>query len=107
MRDPDPTARRGLSDPAHAAHAWRRFRRILSWMALAAALTVAAVLWWLKLTLGPLPWAMIGAVVAGVGLTILMGAALMGLVFMSSGTGHDEDVDQFNERIWSVEDKDD
>jgi hypothetical protein len=30
------------------------------------------------------------AMAIGVGLSILLGGALMGLVFLSSGTGHDE-----------------
>lgn len=30
------------------------------------------------------------AAVLGIGLTMMLGAALMGLLFLSSGTGHDE-----------------
>lgn len=36
---------------------------------------------------------MIIATTVGVGLSVLLGAALMGLVFLSSGTGHDESIE--------------
>ena len=32
------------------------------------------------------------AIIGGVGGSVMLAAALMGLVFLSSGTGHDEDV---------------
>ena len=88
-----------LADPDYAAFAWRRFRRIMAWMTLAAAVSVVAVLYVLQLQLGPLPLFMVLAVSGGVGFTVLMAAGLMGLVFLSSGTGHDEDVDAFNTAI--------
>jgi uncharacterized membrane protein len=34
---------------------------------------------------------MVVATIAGVGLTVLVGTGLMGLVFLSHRTGHDED----------------
>ena len=40
---------------------------------------------------------MIIATAAGVGLSVMLGAALMGLVFLSSGTGHDESVTDLTE----------
>lgn len=36
---------------------------------------------------------MIIATAAGVGLSVMLGAALMGLVFLSSGSGHDESIE--------------
>ena len=40
------------------------------------------------------------ATALGIGFTMLLGSALMGLVFLSSGTGHDEAVeDPFEEEI--------
>jgi hypothetical protein len=41
---------------------------------------------------GPLSWITIAAAIGGFGGTSMMTAALMGLVFLSSGTGHDERV---------------
>jgi hypothetical protein len=83
----------GLDDPDYAAFAWGRYRRVLGWMALASlgtAILSILVLWhllgWLNLTI-------ILATGLGVFLTMMMGAALMGLMFPSSGSGHDEQVE--------------
>lgn len=83
----------GLDDPDYAAFAWARYRRLLGWMGLATALIVAIAVWLLDIWYGPLSWVAILAAIAGFGATIMMAAALMGLVFLSSGSGHDEDVD--------------
>lgn len=99
MRQTDNMPPNSLSDSAYAAFAWGRFRRIMGWMTLTSLITVGVVLWWLHQAMGPMPWAMIGAVVAGVGLSVLLGTGLMGLVFLSSGTGHDEDVAGFTNSL--------
>lgn len=72
-----------------AALAWRRYRRLMRWMALAAAIAVVLALAYLK-SRGPLPLAMVVATTLGVGLSVMLGTALMGLVFLSSVSGHDE-----------------
>ncbi|MDF0490616.1 hypothetical protein PX554_21010 [Sphingomonas sp. H39-1-10] len=84
----------GLDDPAAAAFAWARFRRILLWMGVVAVVFIAAAVWALQATYGPLSFIAILAVVGGAGGSIMLAAALMGLVFLSSGTGHDESVDR-------------
>jgi lipopolysaccharide export LptBFGC system permease protein LptF len=79
-----------LEDPATAAHAWRRYRRLMWWMAGAATIVTALALSFLYARHG---WANIHlyiAAAAGVFLSVLLGAGLMGLVFLSAGTGHDE-----------------
>ena len=86
-----------LSDPEYAAFAWRRYRRLMIWMTFAASIAVLAALAYLKATVGALPLPIILATVAGVGFTVLLAAALMGLVFLSSGSGHDQDVADFEE----------
>jgi uncharacterized protein (DUF2062 family) len=81
-----------LDDPRYAAFAWGRFKRILWWMAGVAALASAVavgMMWW---SLGELRIHVAIATVLGTFLTIMMTAALMGLMFLSSGTGHDEQV---------------
>ena len=83
----------GLDDPEYAAFAWARYRRLLGWMALAAALIVALGIAGLEHFYGPLSIVAILATIGGVGGSIMLAAALMGLVFLSSGTGHDESVD--------------
>jgi hypothetical protein len=81
-----------LDDPQYANYAWDRYRRLMLWMALAAAVAVALALLYLKLTLGAVPWLMALFTGLGVFISVLLGAALMGLVFLSSGSGHDEAV---------------
>ena len=44
---------------------------------------------------GPLGWVASAATVGGVFATVLMAGALMGLAFLSSGSGHDESVRDF------------
>lgn len=86
----------GLDDPDYAAFAWARYRRMLGWMALAAVIAVSIAIYILDQVYGPLSRVAILAAIGGFGATIMMAAALMGLVFLSSGSGHDEDVDRFD-----------
>lgn len=79
-----------LSGVERTAVAWARYRMMMRWMVLAAAVAALAALAYLKATGGPLPIHMVIATIAGVGLSVLLGAALMLLVFLSSGSGHDE-----------------
>ena len=93
-----------LDDPENAAHAWARYRRI---MKLLLAITIATVV----LAVGLL-YAFNGmvsvhfyiAVALGISFTMLLGGGLMGLVFLSNGTGHDESVDNkmpSHDELWS------
>lgn len=82
-----------LDDPHNAAHAWARYRRLMKWM---FALTSSTVL----ISLGILYWRnglvsihLYIATALGVTAAMMLMAALMGLVFLSSGTGHDEAID--------------
>lgn len=83
-----------LDDPDYAAFAWARYRRLLKWMALVSALAAAGVIAILWRQIGPLPIHMMIATALGVGLSVMMAAALFGLIFLSSGTGHDEAVER-------------
>ena len=87
------TPRHDLDDPEYAAFAWGRYRRILKFMALVALLTAGIaelVLWrWL----GELNFVTASATFLGVFTTVMLAAALMGLMFLSSGSGHDERVE--------------
>ena len=98
-----------LDDPRNAAHAWARYRKI---MKVLMAVTVATVL----LALGLL-YAFNGmisvhfyiAVAIGISFTMLLGGGLMGLVFLSNGTGHDESVDNRmpgRDELWTPRDED-
>jgi hypothetical protein len=49
------------------------------------------------------------AVAIGISFTMLLGGGLMGLVFLSNGTGHDEAVDNkmpSHDELWSRKDDD-
>jgi hypothetical protein len=83
--------RNRLADPAYAAFAWGRFRRIMRWMLLFALLAVAAAFVYLWLAGVGFTIHLVVATIAGVGGTVLLGTALMGLAFLSSGSGHDAD----------------
>ena len=86
----------GLDDRDYASFAWRRFRRVLGWMALAGAVTAALCWWWIDHQYGPLGWVATLALLGGVFFSVLMAGALMGLAFLSSGSGHDEHVRDFD-----------
>ena len=82
-----------LDDPRTAAHAWQRYRRLMRLMML---LTVGAVMVALALVyrgFGMVSAHLFIATALGVGCSMLLMSALMGLVFLSSGTGHDEAID--------------
>jgi hypothetical protein len=85
--------KRGLDDPEYAAFAWRRFRKILWWMTGVAVLAVLVAEYALYSALGELQIVTAIATAIGVFFTIMLTAALMGLMFLSSGTGHDEQVE--------------
>lgn len=76
--------------PEASALAWSRYKYMMKWMALASAVAAAIAVAYLKATSDAMPWQMVLATVAGVGLSVLLGTALMGLVFLSDRTGHDE-----------------
>lgn len=83
-----------LDDRATSNIAWARYRRLMRGMAIVSALAVVLALLYLHFALpGGLSIHMIIATSAGVGLSVMLGAALMGLVFLSSGSGHDEAIE--------------
>ncbi len=85
-------ARPDLDDPDYARFAWARYRRLMLWMVLATTVAVAGGLALLRAMSGPIPIHMAIATAGGVFFSVLLAAALMGLVFLSSGSGHDETI---------------
>jgi hypothetical protein len=82
-----------LDDPHNAAHAWARYRRI---MRLLLGVTIGVVLIAMALLYkfnGTVSVHFYIAVALGISFTMLLGGGLMGLAFLSNGTGHDESVD--------------
>lgn len=83
MPIPDPV-------PSPRGSAWRRFRQIMRWMSLAAILAAALAVWFVAQGESEVRIHMLIATALGAGLSVLLGAALMTLTFISSGSGHDE-----------------
>ncbi len=71
---------------------WGRFRRLMSFMAIGTGTIITTtflVIWYLT---GPMPIHFVLAISLGIFAMVMLTGALMGLVFVSSSTGHDEDV---------------
>lgn len=82
-----------LDDPVVAAHAWARYRRLMRGMAVAAGVTAIVAITILHLRNPDASIHLYIAAAAGVFISVLLGAALMGLVFLSAGTGHDDAIE--------------
>ena len=88
------TKKSPLDDPQNAAFAWARYRRIMRFMLLLTVGIVAIAMALLfKFGEEEVSVHFYIAVALGIGFTMLLTSALMGLVFLSSGTGPDESVD--------------
>jgi len=72
------------------AEAWARYKKLMSWMAIVAVVAVLLALIYLKSSGGPVPIHMMIATIAGVGFSVLLGTGLMGLVYFSNHSGHDD-----------------
>lgn len=78
-----------LEDPDKAAFAWARYRRLMRFMVLVTLVVVALSLAWLYYWHGFVSVHFYIAVGLGIAASMMLMAALMGLVFLSNGTGHD------------------
>ena len=91
---PRPRPPKKAADYERAAVAWARYKQTMKWMVLLAAICVLLSLIYLKSFGDPVPIHMVIATVAGVGLMVLVGTGLMGLVFLSNRTGHDDEANR-------------
>ncbi len=90
-----------LDDPEYAHFAWARYRRLMKYMTLVTAAVVIIALGIMFYLHGMVSIHLYIATALGVAAAMLLTAALMGLVFMSSGTGHDEAVeDEISKEIY-------
>ena len=87
------TRRSPLDDPKIAAHAWTRYKRLMRWMVGFTLVVVVVALTLVYREIGLASVHFYIATALGVGFAVLLMSALMGLVFLSSGTGHDESID--------------
>lgn len=81
-----------FDSPETAAFVWARFRRLMRWMFLVTVTVVIGALAVLYKQEGMVSIHFYIAVAIGMSFAMLLMAALMGLVFLSSGSGHDESV---------------
>jgi len=81
-----------LDDPRKAAHAWARYKRVMRLMMMVTVILVIGSFVALYRQNGLVSPHLYIAAALGVGFTMLLASALMGLIFLSSGTGHDEAV---------------
>lgn len=82
-----------LDDPLYASVAWARYWRLMRGMAKFTFVCIAVSLTILFYLHGFVSIHMYIATAGGVALTLMLMAALMGLVFLSSESGHDESID--------------
>ncbi len=87
MASPSP-----LDDPTTAAFAWARYRRLMRFMMTITLLMVGAACIALYKANGLVSAHFYVATALGIGFAMLLMSALMGLVFLSNGTGHDHAV---------------
>ncbi len=88
------TKKSPLDDPQNAAFAWARYRRIMRFMLLLTVGIVAIAMALLfKFGEEEVSVHFYIAVAMGIGFTMLLTRAPIGLVFLSSGTGHAESVE--------------
>ncbi len=79
-----------LDDPRVAAFAWARYRRLMRWMMLVTLTRVIGAMVMLYRSNGLVSIHFYIATALGISFAMLLMSALMGLVFLSNGTGHDE-----------------
>lgn len=81
-----------LDNPENAAFAWARFRRLMRlMMGITLGTVIIALVVIYKQVDNVSPHFFIAAAL-GIGFSMLLMSALMGLVFLSNGTGHDDAV---------------
>jgi hypothetical protein len=80
-----------MNDP-NAMTPVRRYWRLVGIMAAVAAVAIVGALWYLQRSGTPLRLHVALATGLGVGLTLLLAGVLMGLVFFSARSGHDQAV---------------
>ncbi len=93
-----------LDDPENAAYAWARYRQIMKLLMWVTVATVLLALGLLYAFNGAISVHFYIAVALGISFTMLLGGGLMGLAFLSNGTGHDESVDNklpSRDELWS------
>lgn len=92
------TTKSPLDDPQTAQFAWGRFKRLMWLMGSVTGVVIIAAIIFLYAEHGMVSIHLYIAAALGVGFTMMLMSALMGLVFLSSGTGHDEAIHDHAEK---------
>jgi hypothetical protein len=82
-----------LDDPEYSKFAWQRYWRLMRWMAAFTILLTAAVLGAFFMKYGMVSVHLYIATGGAIVAAILLTAGLMGLIFLSSGSGHDDAIE--------------
>lgn len=82
-----------FDNPITASHAWARYRRLMRFMFCVTTAVVIIALVAIYREVGPVSPHLFIATALGIGFAMLLMSALMGLVFLSSDTGHDQAVE--------------
>jgi hypothetical protein len=82
-----------LDDPEYSGFAWNRYWRLMRWMFAFTIFVTALVLGAFYYQFGMISIHFYIATAGGIIAMLLLATALMGLVFLSSGSGHDEAID--------------
>ena len=85
-------SRSPLDDPRNADFAWARYKWLMKLMGGITLVVVALSLMLLHRVNGAVSIHVYIATGLAIGASMMLMAALMGLVFLSSGTGHDESI---------------
>lgn len=67
------------------------FKTLMKWMVLVAVLMVIGAFAGFRIMEVDVTGAMVVATIAGVGISMLVGTGLMGLIFLSANSGHDDE----------------
>ncbi len=82
-----------LDEPEYSGFAWSRYWRLMRWMFAFTILATATVLGIFYSKYGMISIHFYIATAGGITAMLLLATGLMGLVFLSSGSGHDESID--------------
>ncbi len=89
-----------LDDPDYSGFAWSRYWRLMRWMFVFTIVVTAIVLGVFYSQYGMISIHFYIATAGGIAVMLLLATSLMGLVFLSSGSGHDESIeDPFEEEV--------
>jgi hypothetical protein len=87
-----------LDDPTYRGFAWARYWRLMRWMFAFTLAVTALILGIFYSQYGLISIHFYIATAGAIIVSLLLASSLMGLVFLSSGSGHDESIeDPFEE----------